>query len=201
MVTLTEKEAENFLEKEGFNVVKRSLIKSKKELNNIKLNFPWVMKISSRHIVHKAKFGGTRLNIKSFKEAEKAFDELCQIENCEGVLIQEMLNGKELILGLKKTPEFGLVIMFGKGCSNVEKERDIAFRIVPIDKEETKKLIKEIKFYKLLKNNIDEDSLLEIITRLSNLAERYPQIEELDINPFIINSKEAIIVDARIVFK
>lgn len=199
---LTEKEAEDLLEKEGFKVVPRILIKKKEELQNVKIKFPWVMKISSRHIVHKAKLGGTILEIKNLEQAKKAFDKLKSLNHFEGILIQHFMSGEELILGIKETPEFGKVIMFGKGGSNVENDKDISFRIIPLKKKDVKKMIEEIKFYPTLKEkNINLRKIEENIIILSKLAKKYNKIEELDINPLIVNEKEALVVDARISFK
>lgn len=202
MVILTEKEAEDLLEKEKFKVVSRILIRKKEDISLVKLKFPWVMKISSKHIVHKAKLGGTILNIKNSKEAENAFDKLKLLDNFQGILIQEFISGEELILGLEETPEFGKVIMFGKGGSKVEEEKDISFRTIPLSKEDAKEMIKEINFYNQMKtSNLNFTKLEENIIRLSKLAEKHKNISELDINPLIVNNKEAIVVDARIQFK
>jgi acetyltransferase len=199
MKTLTEEEAEDFLEKKGFNVVKRALVKNKEQIKKIKLKFPWVMKISSRHIVHKAKIGGTILNIKNQKQAEKAFDKLKSINHFEGILIQETQRGEELILGIKNTEEFGNVIMLGKGGSNVEEEKDISFRVPPIKEKEAEKMLKELKIYNKIKNKINNKKLIENLIQLSKLAEKQKNIKELDINPMIINKTQAIAVDARAV--
>lgn len=201
MKTLTEKEAEDFLEKKGFKVVKRALIKNKEQIKELKekLKFPWVMKISSRHIVHKAKIGGTILNIKNQKQAEKAFDKLKSINSFEGILIQEMQSGEELILGIKNTEEFGNVIMLGKGGSNVEEEKDISFRVPPIKEKEAEKMLKELKVYNKIKNKINKEQIIKALLKLSKLAEKQKNIKELDINPMIINKTQTIAVDARAV--
>jgi acetyltransferase len=201
MKTLTEKEAEDFLEKKGFKVVKRALIKNKEQIKELKekLKFPWVMKISSRHIVHKAKIGGTILNIKNQKQAEKAFDKLKSINSFEGILIQEMQSGEELILGIKNTEEFGNVIMLGKGGSNVEEEKDISFRVPPIKEKEAEKMLKELKVYNKIKNKINQEQIIKALLKLSKLAEKQKNIKELDINPMIINKTQTIAVDARAV--
>jgi len=195
----TEKEAEDFLEKKGFKVAKRVFIKSKSELSSIKskIKFPWVMKISSKHIVHKTKLGGTILNISTQEQAQKAFDKLKKIKDFEGILVQEFIPGKELILGLKHTPEFGLVIMLGAGGTDVEEKKDVSFRVPPITEKEAEEMIKELKIC----NQIKDCNLKEIkkcLFLLSNLAKENPNIKELDINPLIINKKEAVVVDARI---
>lgn len=198
MKILTEREAETFLEKKGFNVVKRQFILNKNQLPNIKLEFPWVMKISSQHIVHKAAMGGTKLDISNLKEAEYALNQLCNLNHCEGILVQKMINGEELILGVKETPEFGKVIMFGKGGSKVEQEKDVSFRILPINEVDAQAMIEEIKFYSSLKNKVDLSALKKALLQLAKLAVDNPAITELDINPLIANKKEAVVVDARI---
>lgn len=195
MKLLTEKEAEDLLEKEGFNIVKRQFVKSKKEVKNLMLRYPLAAKISSRHIMHKAKIGGTILNIRNEKEAEKAVEKLCKIKDCEGILFQEMVYGQEIILGLKSTPEFGLVILVGEGGIGVEKKKDISFRILPIKDKNAEEMLAELKIK--VKN---KKAVIKNLIKLAKLAEKY-NIEELDINPLILANNKAIVVDARIVLK
>ncbi|MBD3247167.1 acyl-CoA synthetase (NDP forming), partial [Candidatus Pacearchaeota archaeon] len=131
MKTLTEKEAEKFLKKEGFNIAETLFAKKIKSLNNAlnKLDFPLVMKVSSKKIVHKTKVNGIVLGIKNKKQALNAFKRLNKIKKAEGVLIQEQIKGKEYLIGLKKTKDFGYVIGFGKGGSKVEKMKKVDFRV------------------------------------------------------------------------
>lgn len=199
MQELSEKEAENFLEKQGFSVIQRKIIKNKRELKVINFNFPWVMKVSSSKIIHKAKVGGIFVGIKNLAEASKTYDSLEKIKDFDGVMIQPMQKGLELIIGLKKTKEFDQVILLGKGGSQVEKEKDISFRVIPITKEDTQQMIDELKISELLKKETSLDLIKENLLKMSKLAEKYPQIEELDINPLIINKDEAKVVDARII--
>lgn len=203
MKNVTEKEAEDFLEKNGLSVVSRVLVNNLEDLKKAetKINFPWVMKISSKHIAHKSKIGGTILGINHIEEAIKAFHKLAQLENFEGILIQPMILGEELIIGIKKTPEFSHVLMFGKGGSNVEQEKDVSFRVVPINERDAKQMIGEIKVYKIIKSNINEQLIIRDLMKISKLIQENPKITELDINPLIVNKKEAIIVDARLQFE
>lgn len=202
MRTLTEKEAEDFLEKQGFDVVKRALAKSKQDLNKIteKIKFPWVMKASSKSINHKMKMGAVKLNIKNLKEAQENFDKLSRIEGFEQAMIQEMANGKELILGIKNTPEFGHVIMLGAGGINVEKEKDVSFRALPVTEKDEKEMLQDLKIYPKVKNNINQELILKNIKKLTEIIEENPTLNELDINPLFVNEKQAVIADARIVF-
>ena len=201
---LTEKEAEAFLLKNGFKTPKTEIAKSLDELKSIekKITFPWAMKASGSKIVHKAKMGGVILNVKNQIESQESFDKLSKVQGFEEAIVQEMIIGEEAIIGLKKTPEFGLVIMFGKGGSRVEQEKDIAFRVLPITGAEANSLIKEVKFYSYLtEKNINISLIKDSLVKISNLAKKYPHITELDINPLMINDKQAIIADARISFE
>ena len=181
MKVFAEKEAEGFLKKKGFDIVDTIFVKSEKQLD--KLKFPVVMKVSSKKIVHKTKVNGIRLGIKNLKSAKKAFKELMKIKNAEGVLIQKQIKGKEFLLGLKKTPEFGYVIAFGKGGSKVEKEKKVEFRVCNV------KGVEEL---------IKDKSIRLVLDKLCKLTNS--GISELDINPLIIEKGKALIVDSQIVF-
>jgi len=201
--TFTEKEAENFLEKENFKVIKRAFAKNKGELKNAsgEINFPWAMKISSKKVIHKKKAGGVILNIKNLDEAQIAFEKLSKIENFEQVIVQPMIKGEELIIGLKKTPEFNLVIMLGAGGSSVEEKKDVSFRVCPIKESDAKEMIKELKTYSLIEKKVNFKLIEKNLLKISKIAGKYPRIKELDINPLIVGLNSASIVDARISFE
>lgn len=200
---LTEKDAEDFLEKEGFDVVKRALIAKEEEIIGLekKIAFPWVMKISSSKLSHKARFGGVLLNITNQIKAQEAFDNLSKIEGFEGCLIQETSLGEEIIIGIKKTPEFGHALMFGKGGSRVEEEKDVSFRVLPITSKELEDLIKEPRIFKILEEKQANLKLVKNnLKKVIALAKKYPNLIELDINPLFISQNKATITDARIIF-
>jgi len=201
---MSEKEAEEFLDKNKFSVVKRETASSYEDIIKASkiLKYPWVMKASSPKIIHKAKMGGVMLNINSQIQAQEAFDKLSKIEFFEEAIIQEMASGEELIIGLKKTPEFGLAIMFGKGGSKVEEEKDVSFRILPVSKAELKEMMKETKIYKVLEEKqVNMKKVEEVLAKASKMAKKHSNILELDINPLMANNKKAIIADARIVLE
>ena len=117
-------------------------------------------------------------------------------------MIQETAMGEEIILGIKKTPEFDHVIMFGKGGTNVENEKDISFRVLPVTKKDVNEMLKEVKFYKILEEKqVDTKAIVELIIKLGTLVKKYPFLSELDLNPVFISSKGSKLVDARIVFE
>jgi acyl-CoA synthetase (NDP forming) len=100
MKMLIEKEAENFLEKEGFNVVKRRVVSKKEDLEKAisSIGTPIAMKISSKKIIHKARVKGVVVNIHGLKAAEKAFDKLKKINGFEEVLVKKMIMGQFIII-------------------------------------------------------------------------------------------------------
>lgn len=207
MKILTEFNAENFLEAEGFPIVPRILAKSKHEayLAGKKLGFPVVLKVSSEELLHKSEKNAVKLNIDQFK-FDKAYDELDKIPiKKQGIVVQKFLNGKYVLLGLKKDPTFGHVIVAGLGGIYTEIIKDVSMRITPIKRQDAIDMLKELKSYKILEGfrgeKVNINLIVEELLKLSKLSEKYPNITELDINPLIANEHSARVVDARIVFE
>jgi len=200
MRIITERETEDFLEKQGFKVVRGGYAETEAELKRelAYFNFPLVMKVSSSKIIHKNRLGGVITNIKNVKEANNAFGKLKKIRDFEGVIIQEMAHGKEFLLGIKATPEFGHVIGFGAGGIKTEQLKDASFRVCPFDEKDAEEMIKEVKASKGL-NKKEREHIINNILKINSLIIKFPKITELDINPLIVNNKEAVVVDARMV--
>ena len=197
MEVFTEKEAEDFLESKKFDVIERVYVKKENELKNAteKLGFPLVMKVSGQEIIHKNRVGGVVKNIKDYEIAWEVFNKLKEIQGVQGVMVQKQIKGKEFLLGIKRTPEFGHVIAFGAGGIHTEKLKDVSFRVYPFGKKEIKRMIEEVK----ISQDLEKKSFKIIeknILRLCKLVKKYPRIKELDINPLI----QGRVVDARIVF-
>jgi len=196
---LTEVEAEEFLSKNKFKIVENVVSKREKTLETLfnKLKKPVVMKISGKDVVHKKVINGVRMNIITLEEAKKTFHELEKIKGFQQVMLQEQLTGKEIILGVKKTDEFGQVLVFGTGGSNLE-EKDVTFFILPLEKEIEEQIQKT-----KIGQKLDREEIALVkknLALLENLCSKNPEIKELDINPLILSKGEAFVVDARIVF-
>jgi acyl-CoA synthetase (NDP forming) len=109
--------------------------------------------------------------------------------------------GQEVIVGLKKDPQFGHALMFGLGGIFVEVYRDVSFRVVPVEKRDALLMISEIKGYSILKGirgrkPADIDAIADVLVAVSGMAEK-KNIIELDINPLIVSENGALAVDAR----
>ncbi len=213
---LSEFEASKILAAYGLPVVESRIVKSAREAeaNADAIGYPLVMKVMSDDVVHKSDFQGVVLNVKSKEEAAKVFDQIIQNvrkhqpeAEIDGVLMRKMIPaGEEVILGVKKDVAFGSVVMFGMGGIFVEVIKDVAFRVAPLGKDQSLKMIKEIKGAPLLfgmrnRPEKDVDALEESLLRLSQLATDCPKIKELDINPLIVleKGKGCFIADARII--
>lgn len=203
----------------GFPILKSFMATNKEEALAItqKLNKPAVMKIVSPDIVHKSDAGGVLLGIKP-KEGADAFEKLlAQVKthlpnaHLEGVFIEEMTsqnNGQEIILGLKKEPGLGTVVLAGLGGIFVETFKDTSMRFAPLMKTDAKEMLCELKSYPLLQGargqkRIDMEALTTLIGRLSKLAEDFPEITELDINPLLAcpKAEDFRVLDSRISLK
>jgi acetyltransferase len=171
------------------------------------------MKIMSDDIMHKFDVGGVVLDIKTTSEAENAFAKIMSSvkerqpdARLKGVLVRKMIPaGEEVILGVKRDPAFGAVLMFGLGGIFVEILKDITFRIAPLGCKDADEMIAGIKAFPLLngargRTPRDIGSIANVLLRLSQLASDCPQIQELDINPLIVlNAGEGCFVaDAKI---
>ena len=165
------------------------------------LPFPVVMKVVGP--VHKTDVGGVRLHIEN---AEMLFDNyrsLMQIEGAKAVLVQPMLQGRELYVGVKKEGDFGHSIVFGLGGVFIEILKDFQLGLAPLQDEEIRFLLQKLKAYPLFKTyrgkkRINPDSFVRLIRKISDLVAYLPEIEELDINPLIADAHSIVAVDARI---
>jgi len=102
--------------------------------------------------------------------------------------------GQEVILGMKRYPGFGPLLMFGFGGIFVEVFKDVTFRLAPVGRNEARRMVNAIKACKLLKGfrgalPTDLEALEKAIVRLSALSLNHPEILELDINPLLAHPK------------
>jgi acetyl coenzyme A synthetase (ADP forming)-like protein len=209
-----ETESKEILEAYGFVTPKGSIATTAEQAANIaqQIGYPVVMKIWSPDILHKSDVGGVKIGLKDSLEVMDAFDlMMCRIPkkvpeaNILGVLVQEMYSGgKEVILGMNRDVRFGPLMMFGMGGTMVEVLKDVSFYLAPLTAEEARQMLINTKTYRMLKGvrgekGVDIDSVAEGLQRLSQLVTEFPQIQELDINPYVVGPEGTtpIAVDAR----
>jgi acyl-CoA synthetase (NDP forming) len=213
---LMEIEAKQVFQEIGIKVIETKLATSQKQAAEISadIGFPVVLKIASPDITHKSDAGGVKVGLKNRTEVAKAYGEIMATARqkypearIDGVAVQSQARpGIELIIGMFKDTQFGPVIMFGLGGIFVEVLKDVAFRIIPIERRDAAEMIKEIKGYALLNGYRGQEpahlpSLEDILMKVSDFVNRTPEIKEIDLNPIFAYKDSAVAADARIVLE
>ena len=176
------------------------------------LGYPVVLKAYSPGMLHKSDISGVRTGIRNSKEFKFHYDEMAsRIDHqapqakIERVMIQKMITeGRELILGAKRDPQFGPVIIFGWGGVYTELLKDFSCGIPPMTLEEAERMISSTKVSRLLDGfrgepPSDRSFIKECILRLSQLLSEFPEIVEIDINPLKVFPKSGVAVDVKAV--
>jgi acetyltransferase len=201
-------EAFEVLKAFGIPVADYKVVRQKEDLRKVtnQVKGSLALKVISPAISHKSDAGGVILNLDDFNKVEQAYTKIKKLDRGSryGVLIQKMVSdGKEVILGAKRDPSFGPVVLFGLGGIYVEILKETSLRVAPINQLEAEEMISELKTAAILKGvrgekPLDIKALVENLLRLSQLMMDFPEIEGIDINPVKILEKGAVAVDARI---
>ncbi len=173
-----------------------------------KIGFPAVLKIISPDALHKSDIGGVRF-VKNFEELREEYQALLEIVHkkklrFQGILVQEYIEGTYVLIGLKKDASFGHVLVFGIGGIYTELLKDVSFRVCPITLEDAEDMIQELKMKSLLlgyrgTKPVNLSLLKKTLVSVSKIPLRHKEIQEMDINPFVINHTKGFVVDARMV--
>jgi acyl-CoA synthetase (NDP forming) len=176
------------------------------------IGFPVVLKVISPQILHKSDVGGVILNVKDGQELKVQYEKLLvgigkrePSAKVLGVLVEKMMPpSTEVIVGGIRDSQFGPSIMFGIGGIFAEIYDDVAFRVAPIDRIDASNLIHELKGYKILEGArgnppADLDSIINILTNVSDLMMEHKAIDQLDLNPVIVYQDRVCAVDSRII--
>jgi len=162
------------------------------------------IKVLSSSIIHKTEKNAVKADIRNEKELKKAFHELKNIKG-DGFLVQKFIPGDWFLVGLKKDPSFGHVLAFGMGGIYTEVLKDISFRVCPVSLNGINSMLQETKAFQILSGargkKYNLDAVKGLLIKTSKLSKKYPNIKELDINPLVVNSRQAVIVDARVVLE
>jgi len=210
-----ETEAKKILKAYGFDIPKGEICVSVDQAVEMAeyIGYPVAMKIVSRDIIHKSDIGGVKINLQDSEAVRDAYDlmmmrikRLLPDIRLEGVYVEEMASkGREVILGMSRDPQFGPMMMFGLGGIFVEVMKDVSFNLAPITKSEAMQMLETTRSYEYLSGirgqaAVDIESIAIGLQRMSQLVTDFPQIKEMDINPFIVGTMgvQSVAADARI---
>ena len=216
-VSLSEAEGKEILKAYGVPVPREAFAdtEDKAVATANRIGYPVVMKVESPDIAHKTDIGGVAIGLSSDEEVRKQFNlmlarvrERAPRARVDGVSIQQMKSGREVIVGMVRDDQFGPVITFGLGGIFVEVLKDVSQRIVPLSDVDLWDMISSIKAYPILtgargKKPADIPALREVIVRVAQIATDFPAITELEINPVIVGDLEHGVsaVDALIIVR
>ncbi len=213
---IPEVETIEVLETYGLPVPRGKLASTAEEAVKVaeEIGYPVVLKVVSDDIIHKSEVKGVELNLGSAKEVREGWDRIHKHvkhampeASISGLYVIRMIHGsEEIILGIKRDPSFGPVLMFGLGGIFVEVFKDVSFGVAPLSREEALYMIEQTRAFQILKGirgrpARDIESIVDALQRLGQLALDFPEIEELDINPLFVldKGKGSVIGDARMI--
>ena len=201
-----EPDAKRFFSLAGLDVPKFKWAKEPEEALRFaeEIGFPVVTKVVSYKILHKSDVGGVVTMIDDRQTLEDTFTHFSNVIGFEGVIVEEMVEGVELIVGAKVDHQFGPVILLGIGGTAAEIYRDTILRMAPINQRDVESMVRGLKAHRLLEGYRGSQPInLEGLTRLmilfSNLVmDIETHIESIDLNPVICSPERCVVADARI---
>ncbi len=176
--------------------------------------YPVVLKIASPDITHKSDVGGVELDLRDDDAVRGAFGRITAAARearpdarIDGVTVQPMVraaDGIEIIVGMKKDPTFGSVILVGTGGTAAEVFNDRALGFPPLNERLARRMLESLRSWPMLRGyrgrpGVDLDRLIEILMRFSYLVADFPEIAELDVNPLVVRADGAVALDARVI--
>jgi acyl-CoA synthetase (NDP forming) len=167
------------------------------------LRFPVVAKILSPDILHKTEVGGVEVGLADAAQLDAAAQRILERVRAaraqarvDGILVQEMKKGRaEVILGYRRDPQVGPIVVLGVGGTLAEIYRDFCVRLAPVSAAEAREMIEEVKGLAPLRGyrgqpKGDLGALAEAIAAFSRLAGiDAPGIAEAEINPLIVGAE------------
>ncbi len=171
-----------------------------------KFGYPVVLKLLAENVVHKTEKGFVEKKIRDGKELEKSFQRIFQkkkIAKGSSLLVQKKGEGIELIIGMKRDPVFGPVLILGLGGVFVELFQKVVFGIAPLNKKEAREMVRATKILeisrerKILPQEGGSFGLDNILVGISKISEEHSEIKEIDFNPIFLNPKETTVADAK----
>ncbi len=166
--------------------------------------FPVVAKVVSPKVLHKSDVGGVVTGIDNDEWLHDAFQAFSQMEEFAGMLVEEMVPGIELMVGAKVDEQFGPIILFGMGGTEVEIYKDTVLRMAPLKEPDVPSMIKNLKAHRLLEGYrgaepVNREALTKVLLAFSDLVmDIHESIESIDLNPVLCSTEQCVVADARI---
>jgi succinyl-CoA synthetase beta subunit len=168
------------------------------------LDFPVVLKAVSSSLVHKSRAGGVLCNLENKRDVGEAFAKHNPPISLDGVLVvRQVPEGLDLIIGGKTDPSFGQVLVLGLGGTLVEAVKDVSIRLIPVAMRDVEAMIDETRAGRLIEEHglgkrLDREALAHLVLRVSDFMSQHPEIVELDLNPVRLYHRGLSTLDVRV---
>ncbi len=169
-----------------------------------KVGYPVVVKVVSPDVIHKSDVGGVAVGVKDRESLAEVYNRMSKIQGFSGVIVEEMVYGLELIVGMKMDNQFGPIILLGIGGTAVEIYKDVAMRMAPIRDKDVDSMLKSLKAHRLLEGYrgsepVNIGVLKKMLLSFSDMVMEFGGVvDSIDLNPVICDSSRCIVADARI---
>ena len=209
---LEEEKLNGLLQSRGIGLPRQALASTAAEaaMKAKEIGFPVALKLIAAEIVHKTESGAVILGLKAMEEVESQAKQLLAKASAEAqLLVQEMIQGTEVLLGARTDPQYGPFLMVGLGGIFVEVLKDVSIRLLPVDEREARAMLQELRGYKILQGvrgqpPRDIDALVRAMVGLSDIfAVHRSRLSDMEINPIMVRpqGEGVAAVDVRLVRK
>jgi len=203
---VVEPQAKLFLKNAGLPVPNFTWARTLEEATEFaaRIGWPVAAKVVSPAVVHKSDVGGVAVGLQGPDELAAAWRRYSSLEKFDGVLVEEMVAGIELIIGARYDLQFGPVVLAGLGGTAVEVYRDVALRMAPLTPDEARSMLLGLQGAELLKGHrgsegVDLVALAGMLAHFSNLVMDLGEaFESIDLNPVMCSADRCVVADARI---
>jgi acyl-CoA synthetase (NDP forming) len=173
---------------------------------------PVALKLDAVGLAHKSDLGGVVLGLRGDDAVYAGALSLFKLGRRRGLEVRGLLvaamapPGVELILGLRRDPQFGSVVLVGLGGVLTEVLDDVAIRLAPVDADTAGAMLDDLRGSRLLlgvrgRPPVDRDALVAMLVALGRLGAERPDVLEVDLNPVIASGRGALAVDALVVME
>jgi len=206
---ILEPDAKAAMKLKGFDIPDSILTSSFKEADQFLTHSkgPVVAKAVSKKILHKTEHQAVVTGIFSSDHLKNEMERLQKLVGCENILVEEMVQGIEIIIGAKNDFQFGPVIVFGIGGTSVEIYNDTAVRMAPLSPDDVLPMVNSLKAKEIIsgyrgKTGVNMEALTHLLVNFSQFVmEHENDIESIDLNPVMCTKDQCVIVDARIMLQ
>lgn len=205
---MSPEESQRLLQLCGIGVAKAAVARTADEAARAaaQIGFPVAVKALGADLVHKTEIGGVRLGVSTEHAVREVFADFSTRlgARLDGVLVQQMIaGGVEMVVGGLNDPSFGPLVMAGTGGIFVELVGDTVFRMCPLTEADASEMVEEMKGRVLLRGYrgappADEAAFRNVLLAVSQLVDACPEIQEMDINPLLVQRSGAVAADIRI---